>query len=131
MHVSATMIQGEKIMRKNQLGVSLGGLIVGAAMFIVLAMLGMKIAPSYLEFFAIKKAVNSIVSEKRGAAASVIDVRKSFDLRATVDDIRSITGADLEVTKEGSDVVIAVSYRKEIPLFGNAGLYINFAATSN
>ena len=118
-------------MRGNQLGIGLGGLMVGAVIFIVLAMFGMKMGPSYLEFFAIKKVVNSIVSEKRGAAASVIDVRKSFDLRATVDDIRSITGADLEVTKEGSDVVIAVSYRKEIPLFGNAGLYINFAANSN
>ena len=118
-------------MRKKQLGVSLSGLIAGSVIFIALALLAVKLMPTYLEFFAIKKVVNSIVSEKRGAAASVIDVRKSFDLRATVDDIRSITGADLEVTKAGSDVVIAVSYRKEIPLFGNAGLYINFAATSN
>ena len=118
-------------MRKRQLGLSLSGLMAGAVVFIAVALLVVKLMPSYMEFFAVKKAVNSIAGEKRGAAASVIDVRRSFDLRASVDDIRSITGADLEVTKEGSDVVIAVSYRKEIPLFGNAGLYINFAANSN
>jgi hypothetical protein len=103
----------------------------GGVVFIALALLAVKLAPTYLEFFAVKKVITSIASEKRGAAASVIDVRRSFDLRATVDDIRSIKGADLEVTKEGSDVVIAVNYRKEVPLFGNVGLYINFAALSN
>ena len=27
-------------------------------------------------------------------------------------------------------MVIAFAYRKEVPLFGNVGLYIDFAATS-
>jgi hypothetical protein len=118
-------------MRKKQLGLSLGGLLAGAVVFIALALLVVKLMPSYMEFFAVKKVVTSIAMEKRGAAASVADVRRSFDLRATVDDIRTISGADLEVTKEGSDVVISASYRKEVPLFGNVGLYINFAANSN
>ena len=95
---------GRNDMRKNQLGVSLGGLLVGAAIFIVLAMFGMKLGPSYLEFFAIKKAVNAIAQEKRGA--SVNEIRKAFDARATIDNISTITGADLEVTKEGSELVI-------------------------
>jgi len=116
-------------MRKKQLGVSLGGLMVVAVVFIALAMLGLKLAPSYIEFFAIKKAVNAIALEKRGGA-SVQEVRKSFDARATIDAIESVKGSDLEVTKEGSDLVITASYRKEIPLVANVGVYINFQATS-
>lgn len=116
-------------MRKNQLGVSLGGLMIGAVIFIVIAMLGMKLAPSYLEFMAIKKAVNAIASEKAGGA-SVAEIRKSFDARATIDDISSVKAADLEVTKEGNQLVIAARYRKEIPLFGNIGLHIDFSAVS-
>ena len=115
-------------MRKNQLGVSLGGLMVGAAIFIVLAMLGMKLGPTYLEFFAIKKAVSAIAQEKRGA--TVLEIRKTFDARATIDDISTVKGADLEVTKEGSDLLISVNYRKEIPLFANVGVYIEFRAAS-
>jgi hypothetical protein len=118
-------------MRKKQLGLSLSGLLAGAVVFIALALLVVKLMPTYMEFFAVKKVITSIANEKRGTAASVIDVRRSFDLRATVDDIHSIHGADLEVTKEGSDVVIAVNYRKEVPLFGNVGLYINFVALAN
>ncbi len=115
-------------MRMKQLGVSLGGLMVGAAIFIVLAMLGMKLGPSYLEFFAIKKAVNAIAQEKRGA--TVIEIRKTFDARATIDDISTVKGADLEITKEGNELVISANYRKEIPMAANMGVYIEFRAVS-
>jgi Tfp pilus assembly major pilin PilA len=116
-------------MRRKQLGVSLGGLMVGAVIFIVLAMIGLKLAPSYIEFMAVKKAVNGIATESR-AGATVAEVRKAFDQRATVDDISSVKGSDLEVTKDGNGLVISANYRKEIPLVANIGVYIEFAATS-
>jgi hypothetical protein len=118
----------EKNMRMKQLGISLAGLIVGAALFILVAMIGMKMAPSYLEFASIKKAVVAIAQEKPGA--TVLEVRKSFDARATIDAISTVAGKDLEITKEGGELVIAASYRKEIPLAGNVGVYIDFRAVS-
>jgi len=116
-------------MHARQRGVGLGGLLMGSVIVIAVLLVGMKLAPSYIEFFAIKKAVNAIASEKRGGA-SVAEIRKSFDQRATVDDISTIKGSDLEVTKEGSELVIRAAYRKEVPLFGNVGIYINFNAVS-
>lgn len=120
---------GEANMRSKQLGVSLGGLIAGAAVFIVLAAIGMKLLPSYIEFFAIKKAVNALATETRGGA-TVVEIRKGFDQRATIDDINSVKGSDLEVTKDGGSIVISVGYRKEIPLVSNIGVYIDFRAAS-
>jgi hypothetical protein len=115
-------------MRKTQLGISLGGLMVGAAIFIVLAMIGMKMGPSYLEFASIKKAVVAIAQEKPGATP--VEVRKSFDARATIDAISTVSGKDLEITKDGGELLISASYRKEIPLAGNVGVYIDFHAVS-
>ncbi len=120
---------GEMNMRKKQLGISLGGLMAGAAVLIVLATIGMKMAPSYIEFFAIKKAINAIAEEAR-AGGTAAQIRKSFDNRAIIDDINTIKGADLEVTKEGGSVVVSASYRKEIPLVANIGVYIDFRAAS-
>ncbi len=115
-------------LRSKQRGISLGGLMVGAVLFIALAMVGMKLLPSYIEFFAIKKAVVALANEKRGA--TVTEIRKAFDARTSVDDITTITGSDLEITKEGAELVINANYRKEVPLFGGAGIYIQFFASS-
>jgi hypothetical protein len=116
-------------MRSKQLGIGLGGLMMGAVIFIAVAMIGLKLAPSYIEFFAVKKAVTALGSESRGGA-SVGEIRKSFDQRATVDAIESVKGSDLEVTKDGGGIVVTAAYRKEIPLVANVGVYIDFKASS-
>ena len=116
-------------MRKNQLGISLGGLLVGSAIFIAVMMVGIKLTPSYIEFFAIKKAVNAVGEEARNGA-NAATIRRNFDNRATIDSIDSIKGSDLEITKDATGVIVSVGYRKEIPLVSNIGVYINFNAAS-
>lgn len=114
----------------RQRGVSMGGLLVGAAVFILVALLGLKVAPAYLEYSSVKKAVTGIVQggEARG---TVNDIRRAFDKRAQVDDVSVISGQDLDISKEGSDVIITFAYPKKIPLFGNISLYIDFAGSSS
>ena len=114
-------------MRKQQRGLSLSGLIVGAILLVLVAVLAMKVAPPYLEFFAAKKLITVIANEGR---TSVDDIRKSFDLKSGIDDVTTVKSTDLEITKDGNEVVISFAYRKEIPLFGNAGIYLDFAADS-
>ena len=114
-------------MHKKQVGLGLGGLLAASAILVAVAMLGMKLLPSYLEFMAVNKVIKAVANEKSGNA-TVAEVRKSFDLRAKVDDISAITGADLEVRKEGNQIVVAAKYRKEIPLVANVGIHIDFSA---
>ena len=104
-------------------------LLVGAVIFIVLAMLGMKLLPSYIEFFAVKKAINAMGEEARGGANAAA-IRRGFDNRATVDAIDSVKGSDLEITKDATGVAVSVGYRREIPLVANVGVYIDFSAVS-
>jgi Domain of unknown function (DUF4845) len=121
--------QGEANMRKNQLGVSLTGVLVGGVIFIVLAMLGLKLTPSYIEFFAIKKAVAAVGEDARNGANAAA-IRRTFDARAVIDTIETIKGSDLEITKDATGVIVSASYRKEIPLVANIGIYIDFSAVS-
>jgi hypothetical protein len=117
-------------MRNSQQGLSLLGLIFGGFVLVFAALLLMKVTPSYIEYFAIKKALVSIANETRGRGASIADVRRRFENRSAVDDISSVKATDLEITKEGNDYVLAASYRREVPLFGGIGLYFDFVATS-
>jgi len=115
-------------MRNRQLGVSITMLIFSSVVLIFVLLLGMKTLPPYLEFFTAKKFISQIAQEQRGG--SVLDIRKAWQLKTAIEDVPSIRVDDLEITKEGGEVVIAFSYRKDVPLFANVGVYLDFSATS-
>ena len=54
------------------------------------------------------------------------DIRGSFDRAAAIDDISSIKGKDLEITKRGDKNVVSFKYSREIPLAGPAFLVYRF-----
>jgi hypothetical protein len=105
------------------------GLIMGLFVVVVLGIFGLKLIPSYIEYGKAKAAIEAIAADK-SRSGSVGEIRKAFDARANIDDITAVKASDLEVTKEGGDVVIGFSYRREIPLAGNVGLYIDFVGRS-
>lgn len=106
------------------------GFIVIAIVLVIVAIGGMKIGPAYVEYFTVKKAVVSIVASGEARGGTVAEVRKAFDRRATVDDVTVITGADLEITKEGGDLLISFGYTKKIHLFGNVSILFDFAGSN-
>jgi len=118
-------------MRNRQQGITLMGLILGSVVLIFAAVLAMKLVPPYLEFFAVKKALAGIAADTRGRNASVADIRRLFENRSTIDDIHSVGSSELEISKEGNSYVVAAAWRKEVPLFANIGVYIDFTASTN
>ena len=114
---------------KNQRGVTLFGMVVACIVIVFVAIGGLKIAPAYIEYYKVKKAIVGVAqTTSRG---TVGEVRQAFDRRAVIDDIDVIAGRDLEITKEGNEIVISFSYPKRISLFGNINVVIDFAASSN
>ena len=115
-------------MRNRQRGLSLMGLIFGAIVLIFVLLLGMKTLPPWLEFYTAKKHITQIAQEQR--AGTVGDVRRAWQLKTAIEDVPSVSDKDLEVTKDGGEIVISFAYRKEVPLFANVGVYMDFAASS-
>jgi len=97
----------------------------------ILAVLGgvgavvLQTLPSFLEYQSVLKAVN-----KARDGGTVAEVRNIFDRAAQVDNITSITGKDLEVTKNGDQVVVSFNYQKEFHMFGPAWLLMKYAGQS-
>jgi hypothetical protein len=112
-------------MHKAQRGVSLMGLIAGLFILIVVALFAMKVIPSFIEYRTAKAAIEAVAPQ----AQSPADVRRLFESRTAIDNI-SLKPSDLEITRDGNQMVIAFAYRKEVPLFRNVGLYIDYAADS-
>ena len=114
--------------RRRQAGLSLLGLLLAAFVVVVVALVGMRVVPSALEYRAIVSAVNKVGSS---GANTPRDVQVAFDRFAAVDDIRSIAGKDLHVERQ-PDGTMAVSfqYEKRIPLYGPASLVIDYQGSN-
>lgn len=123
------MGRSQNALYSRQRGLSMVTFLVVAVVLVFGAIGGMKIGPSYMEYSKIKKAVSAVALE--GRTSTVLEVRRGFDRRAQIDDIDVISGNDLEVSKEGNEVVVAFSYSKKVPLGGNVSLLIEFAGASN
>ena len=116
---------------KHQRGVSLNALMAGGAVLGVLALLAMKVAPEWMEYGRVGKAVKNTAQDGSLKDATVAQVRASFLKRAEIDDIKSISPEDLDITKEGGELVISFAYTKKVPLFKNVSLVFDFEGASN
>ena len=115
---------------KLQRGVSLNGLMIGGVIFALVALLAMKALPPWIEYGNLLKAVKGTAADGSLKEASVSQVRAAFGKRAEMDDIKSVTPQDIQVTKEGSELVISFEYSKKVPLFGNTSLVFDFEGSS-
>ncbi len=104
-------------MRKNQLGIGFLGFAFIFAAVILVAIAGLKIGPAYSEFNTAKKAIMAIAEGGEAKGGTVADVRKAFDRRAAVDNISVISPQDLEITKDGSELVISFGATGYIALY--------------
>ena len=95
----------------------------------VVALIGFKLLPAYIEYFTIKRVITDIAmgSEVRGGTAARRHDR--LQRRAQIDDITSIKANDLEITKQGDGFSIIATYQRCVPLFSNISVCIDFEAS--
>jgi hypothetical protein len=110
-----------------QRGLSLIGLILLSAIIIAIAVLAVRLAPSALEFVAIRKAVERIAASPESTPR---DMRSSFDRIASVEDIQSISGKDLIIERVDNQTMVAFAYEKRVLLFGPVSLLIEYNGKS-
>lgn len=111
--------------RSRQRGLSFLGLLVVGGLLAVTGVIVAQIVPTAIEYQAINKAAN-----KAREGNSVPEVRSIFDKAAAVDNISSISGKDLEVTKVGDKIVVSFAYEREIHLAGPGYLTLKYAGRS-
>ena len=115
---------------KQQRGMTMISLIVVCVLLILVALVGIKVAPEIVEYTAIGKLVKATASDPANRGASVAQIRANYDKRKLIDNITAIAGTDLDISKEGNDIVITFAYAKKIPLYGPVSLTIDFEGSS-
>jgi hypothetical protein len=114
---------------RKQHGIGLMNLIIGLAVLGFLAVMAAKLVPAYIEYFSVKKMLASM--EQAGdLKGSVRDIRKGFETRNAIEDVKSVKGDDLEVTKEGGETVVSATWSVKVPLVSNIAACLDFYVTS-
>ena len=114
----------------RQRGVSLSGLLVWVVIVVLAALLGMKVVPSVMDYYQVVQAMKSVAQDNSLKGATVAEVRRAFGKQREVGYFKGVTEADVEITKDGGDIVLAASYQDKLRLFGNVSLVIEYEASS-
>ncbi len=113
----------------RQRGISLIGLLFWAVLIGIVAVVALRVLPTVNEYLTIQRAVNKIASS---GATTVPELRNAFDRQKDIEySISSISGKDLNITKENDRVVVRFAYDKEIELAGPVFLLIKYEGRSN
>ncbi len=114
--------------RSRQRGITLIGLVFWAVLISVVAVVALRVGPTVNEYYTIQKAVDKIA---RDGGKSVPEIRTAFERTKQIEyAISSISGKDLDITKQDDRVVVSFAYDKEVELFGPVYLLIKYRGQS-
>ena len=112
----------------RQRGLTLIGLLTWAILIGFAGYLLVRVLPTISEAYTVQGVVDRLAAQP---ASTVPEIRQAFDRQRIIDaSIVSLTGRDLDITKENERVVISFAYDKEIELFGPVFLLIKYAGRS-
>jgi hypothetical protein len=122
------MGSSRRLVARAQRGVSLIGLLVWAIVIGFIFYVGIRVLPTLNEYFTIQTAVNKIAASK---PSTVGEIRQLFDKQKDIEySIASISGKDLDITKENDRIVIRFAYNKELELIAPVYLLIKYEGQS-
>ena len=113
---------------QQQRGVTLFGLVFWALFVGFFGYVAIRVFPTLNEYYTIQRAVDRIAASSPN---TVTEARLAFEKQKAVEySIESITGKDLDISKENDKVVIRFSYNKEIPIIAPVYILMKYEGRS-
>ena len=109
-------------------GLTLIGLLSWAILVGFVGYVLVRAVPTVTEFYAIQGVVDRLAANPPSTGS---EIRHSFDRQKSIDQtISSVSGSDLDITKQNDRVVISFAYEKEIELISPVYLLIKYGGRS-
>lgn len=117
---------------KPQQGLTFLSLVVVIVIGSFFAVLAMKLVPSYIEYFTVKKALARLAHDPEFSNMSKSQVLEAFNRTTAVDNITSVDSKDLSFLRdEGGKTVVSVDYQVVVPLVANVSVLLDFEASTD
>jgi hypothetical protein len=115
--------------RRRQGGLSMIGFLFVAAVGVVVALVGFRVTPAVIEYYSVQKALEQALQEVKDPSAAA-DIRRAFQMRVEAGYIESVSGKDIELTKDRNQITASVSWTRRLHLIANASLLLEFDASA-
>jgi|SRR6516165_12248721 hypothetical protein len=113
-------------MRNRQLGVTAIGWLFLLTPLAIVIYAGIRLAPVYLNYMKVVRAMEGTVSEMKASGASPQTIRATIDKHFEIDMVDYPTTRDMKITKDGGSWVVESQYDDDAPLFANLSLHVTF-----
>lgn len=114
-------------MRSRQRGVTFLGWILLLTPLALVVYAGVRLAPVYLNYMKVVRALDLVASDKNGAN-DPRSILTTIDKHFEIDMVDYPTSKDIKVTRAetGTGYKVEAAYDDEAPLFGNISLHVVF-----
>jgi len=116
--------------RNSQSGLTFIGFLFVALVLVTVAIIGFRVVPSYIEYFAVQKTLRDTLKDAP-ENVTLAQFQKDFDLKASPQYIDSVRGTDIDLRREGSAVIASADWTTTLPLIANVSLLLEFHVSSS
>src|ERR1700740_330483 len=113
-------------MRNRQKGVTAIGWLFLLTPLAIVIYAGIRLAPVYLNYMKVAKAMEQSVSEFKGGGSGIDSIRISIDRKFEIDMGKYPTAKEMKIVKDGAGWVVECQYDDDAPLFANLSLHVTF-----
>ncbi|MEO7743555.1 MAG: DUF4845 domain-containing protein [Usitatibacter sp.] len=114
---------------RKQRGITLMGTIITLSILGFVGIMAAKLMPAYLEYGSVKKILKTL--EQAGETKGTVrDIRRGFDRLNAIEDVKNVKSEDLEITKQGQDAIVSVSWSVRVPMVSNVSACLDFSAST-
>ena len=111
-------------MKRSQQGLTILGFLFVAAVLVSVALVGFRVFPAYVEYFAVKKALEQSMEES--PTGNIAEIRRAFDRKTSAGYIESVRPTDVQVSRDGNKLVASVAWQRVLHMIGNASILLEF-----
>jgi hypothetical protein len=110
----------------KQRGVTLIGLIFFLALGTIVALIGFRVVPFYIDYFTMRSMLQNLATEKRDAPDR--DLRQDFSMRLSTNYLNGYKPSDLDINRDQGYLTLTVSMSDKKPLVGGVSLLMELDA---
>jgi len=114
-------------MKSKQRGVTAIGWIFLLVPIAIVGYAGIRLAPVYLNYLKVSRAMNQLVSEMHSSDTSSAGlIRQTLEKHLDVESVDYPSTKEFEIRRDGSIWIVQTAYEETAPLFSNISLVVAF-----